>query len=128
MSNSLSLPSRRLLFELQHIPGISQEAAAGIELAGFSSVQQLSESDPATLQRIPSVTPEIVDAILGFVGATVRVAKPRLHAPGPKDSLLADVDDELLREFEGMFEGGRSWHNSNPGVLSLWSEDKRPFE
>ncbi len=97
-----SKPSAFVL-ELLQITGISQEAAAGIEQAGFSSVQQLSESDPATLQRIPSVTPEIVDAILGFAGATARVAKPRLHAPGSKDSLLADVDDELLREFEGMF-------------------------
>ncbi|MBI5249469.1 MAG: chemotaxis protein CheW [Desulfomonile tiedjei] len=89
--------------ELKKAPGISMEAVAEIERAGFSSIQQLSQADAATLLRIPSVSPEIVDSILRFAGATVNPVKQHTQAPGTKGSLLADVDDELLSEFEGMF-------------------------
>lgn len=90
---------------LKHVPGISRDAVMQIEQAGYSSVEQLAHADPLRLQSVPSVTPQMADTILQFAGAHVGLVKPRPQISGQKDSLLADVDDELLREFEGMFAG-----------------------
>jgi two-component system, chemotaxis family, sensor kinase CheA len=102
---AMALRPTAFALELQNVPGISPEAADAIEQAGFSSMNQILETDRAALQSIPSVTTEMAESMLAYLGAYVSPLKPAPKGPKAKDSLLADVDDELLREFEGMYWG-----------------------
>lgn len=102
---AMALRPTAFALELQNVPGISAEAADAIEQAGFSSMNQLLETDLVALQSIPSVTTEMAETLLAYQGAPVSPPKPVPKGPKAKDSLLADVDDELLREFEGMYWG-----------------------
>jgi two-component system chemotaxis sensor kinase CheA len=92
---------------LANVPGVDSYVIAAIEKAGFTSMDDLSRTDLATLAAVPGVERASAEAILRHLGiiTSARDWKPS-HKPGER-SLLADVDDELLREFEGMFGNGQ---------------------
>ncbi len=93
-----------LAHDLEKIPGIAPPVIEAIVDAGFTSMDQLGKADTATLTRIPGVTPTLAQAVL--TGARVVTEEPKqlpLVGRHAARSLLADVDDELLREFEGIF-------------------------
>jgi two-component system chemotaxis sensor kinase CheA len=92
--------------ELERVPGMAPTVAQAILDAGFSSMEQLGQNDLSTLNEISGMTPDLAEALLSQTKVIPEEPKqPQPHVVGrPADkSLLADVDDELLREFEGIF-------------------------
>jgi two-component system, chemotaxis family, sensor kinase CheA len=90
--------------ELAKIPGIDESVAAAVEAAGYASMDDLSRADLATLAKVPGVDHAAAEIILKYLGVITSAADWRRPARKPGErSLLADVDDELLREFEGIF-------------------------
>jgi two-component system, chemotaxis family, sensor kinase CheA len=73
--------------------------------AGYSSMEELSVADAEALQSIPGLSYSETDAILRHFDVSEAEGKiiPHTAKPGER-SLLADVDDELLDEFESIFE------------------------
>ncbi|MGB6067980.1 MAG: chemotaxis protein CheW [Desulfomonilaceae bacterium] len=113
---------------LEHIPGLEAPVITALEEAGFSSVEQLARADLHTLTSIPALTPSTAEFILKTVGDAPAPARPpsRSRKPGGR-SMLADVDDELLREFEGIFGEGKILPEpyapgSNPSQSSIASD------
>jgi two-component system, chemotaxis family, sensor kinase CheA len=89
---------------LEKIPGLDAVVIDALENAGFSSVEQLAHAGMRGLTDIPDVTPSTAEFILKTVGGAPAPPKPRASSRKPGErSMLADVDDELLREFEGIF-------------------------
>ncbi|MFZ5868427.1 MAG: ATP-binding protein, partial [Thermodesulfobacteriota bacterium] len=92
---------------LKDVPGISRQLIDAIFQAGFFSLEDLVRADAVTLNTIPGVTPSIANAILKVAQAPppapTRQPAPPKTDPAKEKSLLADVDDELLSEFEGIF-------------------------
>jgi two-component system, chemotaxis family, sensor kinase CheA len=92
-------------YELLAVPGVDDAIASAIERAGFSSKEDLAKASFGTLKSIPGVTPTIAEALLKSVGIVPTVTERRFPPRRPREiSLLADVDDELLREFEQVFD------------------------
>lgn len=92
---------------LRDVPGMSRQVIDAIYQAGFFSLDDLLRADAVTLKSISGLTPSIADAILKAAQApppapTKQPPPPKPH-PAREKSLLADVDDELLSEFEGIF-------------------------
>ncbi len=89
---------------LEQIPGLDSAVIEAIENAGFSSMEQLVGADVRALTAIPTLTPSTAEFILKIVGGAPAAPKPPPPSRKPGErSMLADVDDELLREFEGIF-------------------------
>jgi len=108
-----------LVHELERIPGIQAPVINAIVHAGFTSMDQLGRADATTLTRIPGVTPTIARAVLSEAGVVTEEPKqPPLIGRTPERSLLADVDDELLREFEDIFGGSSPVEQPAPAVAS----------
>ncbi len=107
-SSQASLEPSAFRQALEDIPGLEAPVIAALEEAGFSSMEQLASADLHTLTSIPAVTPSTAEFILKIVGEASAPPKPpsRSRKQGEK-SMLADVDDELLREFEGIFGDGK---------------------
>ncbi len=94
-----------LIHELEKVPGVKPAVVEAIVEAGFTSIDQLGSADETTLTRIPGVTPTLAQAVLAEAGVvTTEEPKqaPIIGRSGDR-SLMADVDDELLEEFEGIF-------------------------
>jgi two-component system chemotaxis sensor kinase CheA len=72
--------------------------------AGFTSLDQLRESTFSQLSNIPGMTDQAAEAILATLkpAAIERKSAPAADRGAPK-SLLSDVDDDLLNEFEDAF-------------------------
>jgi chemotaxis protein histidine kinase CheA len=89
---------------LEQIPGLDSVVIEALENAGFSSMEQLVGADVRALTTIPAVTPSTAEFILKIVGGAPAAPKPPPPSRKPGErSMLADVDDELLSEFEGIF-------------------------
>jgi hypothetical protein len=94
---------------LEQIPGLQVAVIEALEKAGFSSLEQLASTDLHTLTDIPTLTPSTAEFILKIVGGAPSGPKPPPPSRKPGDrSMLADVDDELLLEFEGIFGDGKA--------------------
>ena len=91
--------------ELSTIPGLNLEVAGQIEKAGFFSKEELREATPAALLNIPGITPSLAEEVFLRTGAAPDSSKsqPAQQKSGGV-SLLADVDDDLLREFEQVLD------------------------
>jgi len=109
--------AKRLAFvrQLAAIPDIGVTLAEAIADAGYLSMEQVAQADWESLKQVPGLRPAMVEAILSSAGAASGpvpqvVSKEAMAAPdrapiprSPDRSLLADVDDELLKAFEGIF-------------------------
>ena len=113
---------------LEQIPGLDSAVIAALENAGFSSMEQLVGADVGALTAIPAVTPSTAEFILKIVGGAPAAPKPPPPSRKPGErSMLADVDDELLREFEGIFGDAKALAEpyaagSNPFPSSMTSD------
>jgi two-component system, chemotaxis family, sensor kinase CheA len=113
---------------LEEIPGLDSAVIAALENAGFSSMEQLVGADIGALTAIPAVTPSTAEFILKIVGGAPPAPKPPPPSRKPGErSMLADVDDELLREFEGIFGDAKTLAEpyaagSNPFPSSMASD------
>ncbi|AFM27443.1 chemotaxis protein CheA [Desulfomonile tiedjei] len=95
-------PTYPLAAELENVPGITHEAIASLCEAGYSTVSHLYQADRDKLQNLPAMTAELATSILIHIGRETIIAQPK-DIQRKKDSLLADIDDELLSEFQGLF-------------------------
>ncbi len=92
-------------YELLSIPGVDAAVAEAIERAGFTSKEQLASVDLRTLTAISGVNAAVAEAVLRSTGAVPTTTEKHFPPRRPREiSLLADVDDELLKEFEQVFE------------------------
>ena len=91
--------------ELSTIPGLDLAIAGAIEKAGFFSREELSGATLAALLNIPGITPSIAEAVFRYTGAAPGSSKSQPAQRKSSDtSMLADVDDDLLREFEQVLD------------------------
>ncbi len=100
------IPAERAAFfsELAKIPGVDQALMEAIHDSGFTSMAQLVQSDMETLTAIPEMPFSVAETILGKVVEIPEEAKRQPFFSRPEEhSMLADVDDELLGEFQGVF-------------------------
>ncbi len=102
-------PMYPLAAELQNVPGITHEAITSLAEAGYSTVSHLYQADKGELQNLPAMTAELVTSILSHIGREIIIAQPK-DIQRKKDSLLADIDDELLSEFQGLFADSGQTH------------------
>ncbi|HMK34682.1 MAG TPA: chemotaxis protein CheW [Desulfomonilaceae bacterium] len=100
--------------ELAKIPELDERVIAAFEAAGYSTVEDLSRSDLATLSDIPGVERAAAEAVLKYLGVINAVTDWRPPRKTGKRSLLSDVDDELLQEFEGIFGNGEEPRGEHP--------------
>ncbi|MBM3299888.1 MAG: hypothetical protein FJY85_08030, partial [Deltaproteobacteria bacterium] len=95
--------------QLEKVPGMERSVIDALLQAGFSSMESLAGQGISDLSKIPGVAPSLARAILTAAGVTPPAPPERPVARArPERSLLADVDDELLHEFEGIFAAGPS--------------------
>ncbi|MGO9117567.1 MAG: chemotaxis protein CheW [Desulfomonilaceae bacterium] len=91
--------------ELSAVPGVDTAIAAAIEKAGFSSKERLRTANFSTLLKIPGISRSAVEALLQYAGALSDSSKLQSSQRKAQDiSMLADVDDDLLREFEQVLD------------------------
>ncbi len=90
--------------EMSGVPGLDLSAAQAIEKAGFFSKEQLSKTDLSTLTSVAGISSSTAEAALRYTGAMNGVPGPRRPPRKTDASMLADVDDELLKEFEQVFD------------------------
>lgn len=97
----------RLYEELARVSGLDNAATDAILKSGFTASTQLSQTDVEALVRVGELSPTQAQDLLKAMGsAPGRETRRSPRRSGAREqSLLADVDDELLREFEGMFTG-----------------------
>ncbi|MBI4964610.1 MAG: chemotaxis protein CheW [Desulfomonile tiedjei] len=96
-----------LVRELADVPEADETAIRALVRFGFSSRAQLARADLKSLRNIPEISPSLAEAILRAVGVVPEPTTTRRIFPkGGERSMLADVDDELLQEFEGIFADG----------------------
>ena len=106
-----------LFRELGTVPGVDESAIRALVTYGFSSREELARVDLETLQNVPQITPSIAQAVLRAVGAIPEPTTTRRVSPKSGErSMLADVDDELLREFEGIFADGNALEMTDSSV------------
>jgi two-component system chemotaxis sensor kinase CheA len=89
--------------ELLRIPGTDARLIQAIYDAGFTSKEHLERTDTASLTQIPGMSRAIAEAVVKAFEPVLDVKKDVPRTPEGKRSMLADVDDELLKEFEGIF-------------------------
>lgn len=106
--------------KLEQIPGLERTAVDAILAQGFSDLGEVAGMDVGSLSGISGVTVAAAEAVLRAAGALPQVQRAQPARPAEDRSLLADVDDELLQEFEGIF-------GSEPGAKSPSSQD-RPLQ
>lgn len=99
---------------LGKVAGVDQYVVAALKGAGYATPEDIARADLATLAAVPGVERAVAEAILRHLGVitSARDWRPS-HKPGDR-SLLADVDDELLKEFEGMFGNGQEPEATHP--------------
>ena len=91
--------------ELSAVPGVDPAIAAEIEKAGFSSKERLRTANFSTLLKIPGISRSAVEAVLQYAGALSDSSKSQSSQRKTQEiSMLADVDDDLLREFEQVLD------------------------
>jgi two-component system chemotaxis sensor kinase CheA len=93
--------------ELSTIPGLDPAVARQIERAGFFSKDELRGATLAALLNIPGITPSTAEAVFRYTEGAPGSSKPPPPPPPQRASdlsLLADVDDDLLREFEQVLD------------------------
>lgn len=91
------------LGELERAAGVDATLGLALYEAGFITMEQLAETDESVLLAVPGMKPAIAKAILK---AARKGPAPKKEIPARKPgerSLLADVDEQLLREFEEVF-------------------------
>jgi two-component system, chemotaxis family, sensor kinase CheA len=105
--------------ELVKIPGINEYVAAAIEASGYTSMEELAQTGLSTLAAVPGVDSGAAVIILKHLGVITSAAdwSPPPRKPGAR-SLLADVDDELLREFEGIFGDDHEFKTAFPQTVA----------
>ncbi len=90
--------------DIEKIPGFEPTAFEAIRDAGFSSIRELAEADMDTLLSIPGLDPSFAERIFESVG--VFHLKPRVVDVGDSGtlprSMLSDVDEDLLNEFDSL--------------------------
>lgn len=89
--------------ELEKVPGMHKSVVEAILAEGFSSMQDVATAELSSLTGIAGVDTKLANALYAAAGVSQPVPKPTSPQPREERSLLADVDDELLREFEGIF-------------------------
>lgn len=92
--------------ELAQVPGITSPIADALVQAGYVSWDGIASADLASLTEVEGVSPSLARSLLHAAGVTPPVPKPvpvPVARPREDRSLLADVDDDLLKEFEGIF-------------------------
>ena len=91
--------------ELSAVPGVDPAIAAAIEKAGFSSKEGLRTANFSKLLMIPEISRSAVEAVLQYAGALSDSSKSQSSQRKTQEiSMLADVDDDLLREFEQVLD------------------------
>ena len=92
--------------ELAQVPGITSPIADALVQAGYVSWDGVASADLASLTEVEGVSLSLARSLLHAAGVTPPVPKP-VPVPVARSredrSLLADVDDDLLKEFEGIF-------------------------
>jgi len=105
------------LAELQNIPGVDSSLAQAIREAGFASMEQLARADLESLTAIPGMSRPTAQQIIRPSQAIPKRTAPTVAAAAPNGrSMLADVDEELLREFEGIFGVGEAGDFPEPAL------------
>jgi chemotaxis protein histidine kinase CheA len=91
--------------ELSAVPGVDPAIAEAIEKAGFSSKERLRTANFSTLLNVPGISRSAVEAVLQYAGALSDSPKSQSSQRKAQEiSMLADVDDDLLREFEQVLD------------------------
>jgi two-component system chemotaxis sensor kinase CheA len=98
-----------LAAELQSVPGITDDAIESLTQAGYSTISLLFQADKHELQNLPAMTAELASSILRHIGRETISEQPK-EIQRKTDSLLADIDDELLSEFQGLFTDSGQEH------------------
>lgn len=94
--------------ELERIPGMDRSLMEAVYEAGFTSMAQVVGSDMETLTAIAEMPFSVAETMLGKVVDIPEEAKRQAPATQAADrSLLADIDDELLGEFQSVFGPGK---------------------
>jgi two-component system chemotaxis sensor kinase CheA len=90
-----------ILAGLEKIPGVDRSLLLGLQAAGFTSRDQLALTNVDTLLQVRGMTRLTAEAILQAVQTVPEPVKKKLpvRKAGAR-SLMADIDEELLREFE----------------------------
>ncbi len=89
--------------KLEQIPGLERAAVEAILAQGFTDLEDVAGMDVGSLSGISGVTVAAAEAVLKAAGVLPQVQRPQPARQVEERSLLADVDDELLQEFEGIF-------------------------
>ncbi len=91
--------------DLERIPGLDQAAIAALVSAGYTSVDDLSRMENISPTSVNGLSPAAAQQILRFLGVEAVESQPSA-TPGSqreKVSLLADVEEDLLKQFEDIF-------------------------
>jgi two-component system chemotaxis sensor kinase CheA len=89
--------------ELLRIADVDAQLIQAVYDAGFTSEELLGKADLASLIRVPGMTRTIAEAVIKAFKPVPAVRKEVRRSPAGERSMLADVDEELLREFQGIF-------------------------
>ncbi|MEW6350091.1 MAG: chemotaxis protein CheW [Thermodesulfobacteriota bacterium] len=92
--------------ELEKIPGFEPASFEAIRDAGFSHIRELARVDMDTLLSIPGLEPSFAERVFEAVG--IYHLKPRVvdvtDSGTVQRSMLSDVDEDLLGEFDSLEE------------------------
>lgn len=91
------------LGEIEKIAGVDAALSRAICEAGFTNMQQLATADERLLLSVPGMKVAIAKAILKTARKGAPPKKKLAPQKASERSLMADVDEQLLREFEEVF-------------------------
>ncbi|MCA1959777.1 MAG: chemotaxis protein CheW [Desulfomonile sp.] len=92
------------LGELEGIPGMDAMLGHALYEAGFTSMDQLAAASESLLMTVPGMKRPVAKAILRAARNRPPAQKEIVATRKPGErSLLADVDEQLLKEFEQVF-------------------------
>ncbi len=89
--------------ELLRIADVDAQLIQALYDAGFTSKELLGKADLASLIRVPGMSRTIAEAVIKEFKPVPDLRKEVRRRPAGGRSMLADVDEELLKEFEGIF-------------------------
>ncbi len=93
--------------QLERIPGVDRAVGRAFYEAGFTTMGQLAAADVEELKSVSGVSATIAEAVANALRPALDESKIKQPPKRPEGrSLLADVDDDLLDEFEGIVGAG----------------------
>ncbi len=116
---------RDFYLQLESIKGLDPGFYDNLYDAGFTSIAQLAGSSFSSLSNLPGMTDQAAEAIISALKPEpVPKKKVPARAPAAPKSMLADVDDDLLSEFEGMFQDVESAKGQGKSIGELDPSDE----